>query len=300
MNRRDFLKASGTLAGLVALEGCSPYLGNFYEKNQKYNLEKGLRKTDLAFNSSNNLRRYKSKHGDPITRESELVNLARTEIAEESFCYTTPDKVWYETGILENDRKVTPIASILIQNSGRGNLPKFNSINLYHYHPTGLVANLIFDYAKNSNPPVSQDIAIKTAYKTGLRYRPPSVQDFLTGVDLDALARKKGIKLTQRVADVHGIWEYKFGEELLKPYFANGSGKDKSKKVAKLIKSERIEEFPESFKGSPKGYITRLSKALKANGLTGNKVELSYRPISLFKPSEQEFLNMLKKWKLVI
>ncbi len=331
-DRRDFLKTVIATGSLVALEGllhgCSPKPLNYAHEmfqSKPYPIEKALREGRLAVNTGHDLRRYQALPGDPYTRESELVTLARKEKVEESFAYVQPENAWYEVGIqFKNDKSVPEheheghkhdkameeeFSSRTLDNlihifSGElKNIPRADSISFYHFHPVYLRAkNVYFLGEKRRRQLKVYNDVEEWAYMSCIKPAPPSMGDLQTADLMEHRARLSKMNYVERVADHSGIWEFRMNKELLKPldklHFTKFT--EMYKKLYMTIDSADRKMIFSDRHYTPEDYIALLKSTLKSEGFTGEEVQIKYTPIGKpFRPSREEFRSLLRKHKII-
>ncbi len=331
-SRRDFMKlfAVGSLATLGGLlQGCSlkplAYVHEMFQ-SKPYHIEKALREERLAVNTSHSLRRYKPLPGDPYTRESELVTLARKEKVEESFVYAQPENAWYEVGIQFKNDAETPkhkeeghkhegpkeeyasrtLDNVVLMFSGDPRfrpIPKASSIVFYHFHPVYLRASNISYLGEKMRRKLRLYKDMEDwIYSACIKPAPPSFGDYYFGELIAHRAGRKGIRLVERVADHSGVWEFsysrKFNEALAKA--DNRKLNLLTETISKAVDSaDRSMIFSERH-FTPEDFMLHLKASLQQAGLEGDEAELSYTPIGKpFRPSREEFREYLRKNRLI-
>jgi hypothetical protein len=330
VNRRQFIKYGTGLTGLLALDACMPpHIAKVYEMFQKkpYPIEKELRDGRLAVNRSHNLRRYKALPGDPSTRELELITLARKEMTEESYVFAEPERVWYEIGIqFANDNNIPDdshkghthkpskeeqfssrfLDSVHHMFSGKTKgIPKADNLFVYHFHPVFLRALNVYELGDERRKKENSYKSLEEwAYSVCRKPSPSSLGDYISDLIIKKRAKQEGINLVSRVADNSRIWE--FG---IKQSFDNWlitstkNGKDYMtlrNNLTKTINSVDREMFLQKDINTAEDYVKELKVRVKKLNFPLPVLDVKFwSQVKQFNPSEQEFLNMLKKWKLV-
>jgi hypothetical protein len=290
VSRRAMLGTILGSAGLATLDGCLPYTRHFIDSGSHYQFEKHFEEGSLKYNPSRRLKKYRGKKGDPLTRESELVHLARTEDLEEAFLHISPKNIWYETGLWSKRNACFGTSKRFLEYSGEGIVPKIQEAAFYHYHPFYLIAKLVLEqsFKKGNNKRTSFDLA----YQHALDYAPPSGTDIKLIKMLDK-AKSDNIKLIPKVADHSGVWSFNLSPKFLKHCHKHGD--KKLDEIILLMRHAEVLEFMNTA-GTPKGYISRFIKYMKSTGFKGDELQLSYRPIGKrFHISMKELKKELKR-----
>lgn len=294
--------------------------------SKPYPIEKALREERLAVNVGHSLRRYMALPGDPYTRESELVTLARKEKVEESFVYAQPENAWYEVGIQFKNDIDTPkheekghkhegpkgeyasrtLDNVVLMFSGDPRfrpIPQASSIAFYHFHPVYLRANNISYLGEKMRRKLRLYNDMEDwMYNACVKPSPPSFGDYYFGELIAHRAGRKNIKLVERVADHSGVWEFsysrKFNEALAKA--DNRELKLLAETISRAIDyADRSMIFSDRH-FTPEDFISHLKMILRQAGLEGDEAELKYTPIGKpFRPSREEFREYLRNNRLI-
>jgi len=318
--RRDFLRYSACLA----LSACSPkYIAKVSEmfQSKPYLIEEKLRSSRLSVNRSRNLRRYRALPNDPYTRELELIILARSAKHEESFIYAEPELVWDEIGIqFANDSSVNDghdhkteakyssrlLGSVDLLFSGKNRrIPKPSKVTNYHFHPVFLRAYNVYNLGhRRMRSSTSFSSLEEWAYHACLVPSPPSMGDYITDEVFKARFGRQNIVSVSRVADHSHIWQFElnrsFMDWLKSDKLTFTEYQDMWKKFEKTFVSVDRDMFFGKCSKTASGYVDELNKRLSHLKFPAACLNLTYRQVHRrFKPSQNEFLSLLRSWGFI-